>query len=235
MVTTAPAGDIRAAMALPPAHLLLFWGPLFWISFSFVVIYLYRVNALAQPIRYMLWPLAVTALLFIVWALTGCISCWPWWLDRRAERAWQRAHDRAHSWHPAHPWPQRTDAGSTARARGAWEPAVSFALLAVSASYLLIMGAELFFVHEAQAPARANTVFKLWYQAWILQSAGGAAGLAYLVSGSAAQARAPAAAAHPLVGRDSARLGRRVCLSRLPRASQRANGFSGSPTLYGLG
>lgn len=233
MVTAAPPGDIRAAMALPPVHLLLFWGPLFWISATFVVAYLFRIRALSQPVRYLLWPAGLTALLFVAWILMvirhSGVSGLSAELSMRGSglltelilalllvlglSALMRAV-----------LPEKGPAA---------EPSVSFALLAVSLGYLLILGAELFFVHEAQAPARANTVFKLWYQAWLLESLGGAAGLAYLVSGWSPSRvlRGPhriawgvvtslvmlAALAYPLAGSFS-----------------RSNGFTGPQTLDGL-
>ncbi len=55
----------------------------------------------------------------------------------------------------------------------------AFALLALAGGLLLILGPELFFVDDVNG-FRPNTVFKLWFQAWMLLSIGGAFGLYHL-------------------------------------------------------
>ncbi len=55
----------------------------------------------------------------------------------------------------------------------------AFALLALGGGLLLILGPELFFIDDVN-DFRPNTVFKLWFQAWMLLSVGGAFGLYYL-------------------------------------------------------
>lgn len=53
-------------------------------------------------------------------------------------------------------------------------------LAALAVAYLLILGAELFYVRDVFS-SRLNTVFKLYYQAWLLLAVGGAAGGAWLL------------------------------------------------------
>ncbi len=62
------------------------------------------------------------------------------------------------------------------------EKASLFVLLLLFTGFLITMGCELFYVNDLFGPCceRMNTVFKLYYQAWILLAIGGAFGLYYL-------------------------------------------------------
>ena len=59
--------------------------------------------------------------------------------------------------------------------------ATSFALIALAAAFYLLAGVELFYVVDLFGN-RMNTVFKVYYQAWLLLSVAGAYGLFYWVS-----------------------------------------------------
>ena len=59
--------------------------------------------------------------------------------------------------------------------------AASFALIALAAAFYLLAGVELFYVVDLFGN-RMNTVFKVYYQAWLLLSIAGAYGLFYWVS-----------------------------------------------------
>ena len=59
--------------------------------------------------------------------------------------------------------------------------AASFSLVALAAAFYLLAGVELFYVVDLFGN-RMNTVFKVYYQAWLLLSVAGAYGLFYWVS-----------------------------------------------------
>jgi len=65
------------------------------------------------------------------------------------------------------------------RARLGREPAAAFTLLLVAMAFYLLVGAELFYVVDAFGGGlrRMNTVFKVYYQAWLLLALAGAYGL----------------------------------------------------------
>ncbi len=94
-----------------------------------------------------------------------------------------------------------------ARARRALWDAGSFCLLAAALAVYMLYGAELLYVHDLFAN-RMNTVFKVYYQAWIVLAAVGAYGLHYWRSrhahlrgvGRAASRVAAIAAAVLLIG-----------------------------------
>lgn len=60
-----------------------------------------------------------------------------------------------------------------------------FALAIVGLGCLLVLGTELFFVHDhvvAKEGSRENTVFKVWHHSWLFFGTGGAFGLYYLLA-----------------------------------------------------
>ncbi len=70
---------------------------------------------------------------------------------------------------------------ATQRIRWDRETAAAFPLLLVAAAFYLLAGAELFYVSDAFGGAfrRMNTVFKVYYQAWLLLGVAGVYGLYY--------------------------------------------------------
>jgi YYY domain-containing protein len=64
------------------------------------------------------------------------------------------------------------------RVRTGREPAVAFPLVLVAAAFCLLVGAELFRLVDLFSN-RMNTVFKLYYQAWLLLALAGAYGIYY--------------------------------------------------------
>ena len=61
------------------------------------------------------------------------------------------------------------------------EPVAAFMLLLVAVAFYLLVGAELFYVNDLFGGAfrRMNTVFKVYYQSWLLLALAGAYGLYY--------------------------------------------------------
>ena len=67
-----------------------------------------------------------------------------------------------------------------ARARQSYYP-LAFSLLLMALAFYLLMGAELFYLKDF-LPLRMNTVFKLYYQAWLLLAIASAFGLYWWLS-----------------------------------------------------
>ena len=182
MLTTAPPGDIRAAMSMAPFHLLLFWGPMFWVSLSFLLVHLWRTRAFRLPPNYLATTFVACCVPLFVWAIAVVVHVGLSGLQAELSArgsglltevilvalVFLALTSLLREALPDNPRPSAA--------------AVQFALGMVAIGLLFIYGTELFFVVQKLAPARANTVFKFWYQSWILQSIGGAAGLAYIVS-----------------------------------------------------
>lgn len=181
MISPMPPNDARLSMATPPLHLLLFWGPFFWLSLSFLAVHMRRTRALSLPAIYALVPLALAGLLPFVWAvavaghagltglvvelqarggglLTELILVFMLYLNIGAL---MRELMPADEHKP--------------------EPAALFTLICSTVAVLWILGAELFYVVESSFDLRYNTVFKLWYQAWEFEAVAAAVGLAYVV------------------------------------------------------
>ena len=71
------------------------------------------------------------------------------------------------------------------RERAGANPAVSYLLVLAALAFYLLMGSELFYLSDLFG-TRMNTIFKLYYQAWILLGVVSAAGLYYVWSRPAA-------------------------------------------------
>jgi len=119
-----------------------------------------------------------------------------------------------------------------ARARRALWDAGTFCLLAAALALYMLYGAELLFVHDLFSN-RMNTVFKLYYQVWIVLAAVGAYGLHYWRSrhrrlqgmGLAASRIAAVVAAVLMVG---------ALYYSVAAAVSKTAGSRGGPTLDGL-
>lgn len=258
LLTRAPDGSIRAAMATPPLHLLLFWGPLLWVCLAVLLVHARRSQALHYPARYFGWPLAATCVPFAAWLLVvaaelgvnGLVSE----LRARGSGLWTelilailvflalsalmrevlplaaRVKSPGRSDKAARPLPARIAGGA-----GPWlgERPLLFGLIALGIGLLFLLGAELFFVQEAEAPARANTVFKFWYQAWILLGIGDALGLAYVLRGfrPARFLRHPGRVVWAGV---TAVILLAALIYPVTASASRANGFQGPLSLNGL-
>ena len=105
-------------------------------------------------------------------------------------------------------------------------PAVLMALLMALTGALLLLGPEWVYVHDLFG-TRMNTLFKFYYQAWILWALVSAFGLWYMAQHAGSLARWAAGGLMALA--IAAGL-----LYTLPGLSSKANHFSGPPTLNGM-
>lgn len=191
-------GVPRGAMATPPVQLFLFWGPLFFPVLSYLVWRFGRLRAWRQG------DLAYTAALL---ATGGPLVLWLTMVARQSgfgaigEELAGRGHILI-SWlflglvlagavlvtvAEAAREGQREGGDSVAPppspAPHPRPPGMAFivaTLLTVGIG--LIWLAEFFYVREVTVPSRHTTVFKLYFTAWTLLAAGGAAGTGLLVN-----------------------------------------------------
>lgn len=179
--------DRITVAATRPLHLLLFWGPLFAVTLPFVAL---RLLAQRERVHRTLAAVAAApavavvlgwALLFLFQSARGSDA-----LGRGYEDIVSQISDRGVAWLTALAlsaaltaalaalWLDATDDGADGRER---RP-VLFALGLIATALLLILGTEFFFVDDV-FHARMNTVFKLYYQAWLLLAVGAGFALYY--------------------------------------------------------
>lgn len=163
-----------------PLHLLLFWTPLFWVGLPFAVSRL-----LHRGDR----PVGLPQRLVAVLPWLAPIAIWTAWvLLRRGFGGFaEELETRGANTFTVLMLALAVAAASFAFARELFRDhgdegtrrSYAFALLALVGGLLLILGPELFFIDDIN-DFRPNTVFKLWFQAWMLLSIGGAFGLYHL-------------------------------------------------------
>jgi YYY domain-containing protein len=189
-----------------PLHSFLFWGPLFAVALPLPLYVLAADRAALESRRFMhvvaipvgllaLWLVVLTTggagindavsargagwltLGFLVWGFVVAVMA----LWRCLELAAQRDADRTTP-HEAPSSPASDAAGDSDVGAIPIEPRVLAPILIMTATaLLLILGAELFYIRDV-FNSRLNTVFKLYYQAWLLLGVSGAAGL-YVLAG----------------------------------------------------
>jgi YYY domain-containing protein len=201
LVSSMAPNPARDSMATPPLHLLLFWGPLFWLLLSFFIVHMRRTRAVSFPPRYTLTPLALTALPVLLWAAAVIGHTGPAGLATElATRGWGLLTELiimlllfmslAALMRELLPDPAggtEGQAGLTDAPALEQDPsavrsaALMFSFLCSTVALLWILGAELFYVVESSFALRYNTVFKLWFQSWELAAIAAAAGTAYIL------------------------------------------------------
>lgn len=166
-----------------PLHMLLFWTPLLWLGLPLLAARCVR-RGDPRPDRSR-WIVSV-----LPWLAP--LALWAGWLilrhgpggmiDEIGERGSNLATVAlllaaiagASSAFASELWRGHGDEG-TRRGYG-------FALLLLGAGVLLLLGTELFYIDDVNG-FRPNTVFKLWFQAWMLLAIGGAFSLYHFTRG----------------------------------------------------
>jgi YYY domain-containing protein len=168
-----------------PIHALLVWGPLAVLVLPYAAWRLARNGGVSA--YHIAWALLPGAAVIVLWFSWDVISSGLGWLlpaslepNEGAESAWTRLTSRDWSLLTAvilvgivalsllALW-RETDAAKEETQR---RSSHVFALALILVSALLVLGAEFFFIQD-QFNARMNTVFKLYYQAWLLLSIAG--------------------------------------------------------------
>jgi YYY domain-containing protein len=262
------AGDARNSMTTPPLHLLLFWGPLFWLLLSFVAVTMWRSRGqagrntsnpalLLASLPVLVWLVSAAAsrgaagllielrdrgstlltLVILVFLLYLCLAALLHELARpsRVEGAEAQAAGSNADSGPVEGAGLTTSAHPEAVEGEPYrfDPALVFILVIASIAVFWILGAELFFVQQASVDLRYNTVFKLWYQAWLLLAVADAAGTAYLLR----DLRLPAIDLRPAAlawGAATVLLLLGSLVYPVISTPNRVNGFRGSLDLDGL-
>jgi YYY domain-containing protein len=168
--------DAVVGDATSPSQAILFWGPLFAVALPLPLYLLIRDAAARTPTR-LLTAANVVVLLVLAWAVL---------LLANGENLNDAISDRGSNWFVALFFATSLLATLLAlwhasERRDDDEAALVPVLALMTTAMLLIFGAELFYVSDVFS-SRLNTVFKLYYQAWILLGVSGAAGGWWLVT-----------------------------------------------------
>ena len=175
------AGGIEAVTdgATRPVHSLLFWGPLITVCLPLPLLVLARARRRDTGLQGLAPALLLPASVVVFWALGVALKHGPGDLiDAVTARglnwltllffAGALAASLLALWQSI-----------VARATGAVEAALTPVLVLMASAFLLVLGAELFYVSDVFR-SRLNTVFKLYYQAWLLLAVGGSFGVYWL-------------------------------------------------------
>lgn len=171
-----------------PVHLLLHWGPLFAVVVPFVALRLFAARERISRVSAAVAAAVPVGLLF-VWLL---LFAWNKARDNPklagAGNLFAQIGDRGSGWLTAlilavllsgallALWLELTSDDERDERTG-----VLFALLLAAMGFLLIFGTEFFYVGDL-FNSRMNTVFKLYYQAWLLLAMAGGFALYYLAA-----------------------------------------------------
>jgi YYY domain-containing protein len=168
--------DAVVTDATSPSQAILFWGPLFAVSLPLPVYLLMRDAAARTPAR-LLTAANVVVVLLLAWAVL---------LLAKGANLNDAISERGVNWlvglfFAASLIATLLALWRTIERRDEDERGLTPVLAMMATAYLLIFGAELFFVSDV-FDSRLNTVFKLYYQAWLLLGVAGAAGGWWLVT-----------------------------------------------------
>jgi YYY domain-containing protein len=165
-----------------PNQFLMVWLPLLWLGLSLTV-----ARILVRPWPRLRW--SMVALSVIPWLTPLAIWAFLILLTRGAGGFADELTTRGPSWGTLVMLTASLTATGFAFARDLFREDVDedarrsylFALMMVGLGLLLILGPELYWIRDL-FDFRVNTVFKLYYQAWMLLSIGGAVGLYHLTT-----------------------------------------------------
>jgi uncharacterized membrane protein len=180
--------------ATKPLHLLIFWGPMFALALPLVGARLLAARGRITR-RMMAISAAPTVLVILGWAVVFLFEKARGSANLGGGHAglFTQIGDRSNGWITAlflgallaaaltALWCEITARrGESGEADGEREPLI-FVLGLISTALLLVLGTEFFFVGDV-FHSRMNTVFKLYYQAWMALAIAGGFALYYLVS-----------------------------------------------------
>jgi YYY domain-containing protein len=182
LVETATVPDYAPINSLVtrPGHFLMVWLPLLWLGLSLIV-----ARILVRP-----WPRlrpSMAVLSVLPWLAPLGIWAFLILVTRGPGGFADELTTRGPSWGTLIMLAASLTAAGFALARDLFREHANedarrsylFALMLVGLGLLLILGPELYWIQD-MFDFRINTVFKLYYQAWMLLSIGGAVGLYYL-------------------------------------------------------
>ncbi|KPJ50447.1 MAG: hypothetical protein AMJ38_01795 [Dehalococcoidia bacterium DG_22] len=182
LVETATVPDYAPinSVVTRPGHFLMVWMPLLWLGLSLIA-----ARILVRP-----WPRlrpSMVALSVIPWLAPLGIWAFLILVTRGPGGFADELTTRGPSWGTIVMLAVFLTAAGFALARELFRNhenedarrSYLFALTVVGLGLLLILGPELYWIQD-MFDFRVNTVFKLYYQAWMLLSIGGAVGLYYL-------------------------------------------------------
>jgi YYY domain-containing protein len=187
-----------------PVHAFLFWGPLFAVVLPFVLARLWPARRRIQPLHVAL-AFAPAIAILVGWAVLfiGMLAVDAANLGTGYGNLFDQLIDRGSAWITAlflaaclaaallALWVELTsppiesapgpDGARPAPRFDAERAAPLFALTLATVGFLLILGCEFFYVGDV-FKSRMNTVFKLYYQAWLLLALAGGFSLYYMAS-----------------------------------------------------
>ncbi|OGO50110.1 MAG: hypothetical protein A2148_07305, partial [Chloroflexi bacterium RBG_16_68_14] len=176
-------------------HTFLLWGPFAALVLPYAA---WRLSQSGQPVarRAVLWALAPAAAVVALWAVWDLLAKALGWLPpaiqpNEANTAlWTRIGERGWNWLTVLALGGSVGLLSLALVREVEAAKRSqeerlghvFALALAATAALLILGAEFIFIQDT-FDSRMNTIFKLYYQSWLLLSVAGGFALYELASG----------------------------------------------------
>ena len=168
---------VKDAMSTRPIHFLMIWGLPLAIVGGFMIKQALRTPGIAGRNPSLLgWVAAIAILPFVLWVATK-LAVSPF--DGGVGDALGDIAVRFARLIPAMVIVGAALYTLVLRERTGANPAVSYLLVLAALAFYLLMGSELFYLSDLFG-TRMNTIFKLYYQAWILLGVVSAVGLYYV-------------------------------------------------------